>query len=128
MEILESLVQLDQDDPAARRKLARQKLTAGDAASARTWADDSLLIDVTSVETHELRGLACLKLEDWSAAARSFATALELEPDRLSSQLGLIEAQVRLGQKEEARKLFETVQQAHPEEAAVKELQSRLGL
>ena len=128
MEILESLVQLDQDDPAARRKLARFKLAAGDAATARKWAEDSLLIDVTSVETQELRGQACLKLEDWSAAAKSFTTALELEPDRLSSQLGLIEANMHLGQKDEARKLFDTVRQAHPEEAAVKELQSRLGL
>jgi tetratricopeptide (TPR) repeat protein len=128
MEILESLVQLDQDDPAARRKLARLKLAAGEPANARKWAEDSLLIDVTSVETQELRGLACLKLEDWSTAAKSFATALEIEPDRLSSQLGLIEAQVRLGQKDEASKLLEIVQQAHPEEATVKELQGRLGL
>ncbi len=128
MEILESLVLIDQDAPVARRKLARLKLAAGDFSAARKWAEDSLLIDVTSVETQELRGQACLSLKDWPAAAKSFANALELEPDRLDSQLGLIEAHVRLEKKDDARKLWEAVQQAHPDHSGVKELQQRLGL
>ncbi len=128
VEVLESLVLLDQDDPASRRKLAKLKLASGDAASARQWAEDSLLIDVTSIETQELRGQACLKLEDWPAAEKSFATALELDPDRLISLLGLVEADVRLDKKEEARKLFDTILKTHAGDAGVKELQTRLGL
>ena len=127
VEVLESHVLLDQDDPVSRRKLAKLKLASGDAASARRWAEDSLLIDVTSIETQELRGQACLKLEDWPAAEKSFATALELDPDRLKSQLGLVEADVRLDKKEEARKLFDTILKTHAGDAEVKELQTRLG-
>jgi len=127
-EILETLVILDPDDPAARRKLAKRKLDSGDAEAARHWATDSLLIDVTSVETQELLGQACLKLADWTTAQRAFSTALELEPDRLDSQLGLVEAWALSDQKDKARSLLESVLKSHPAHVAAQELQKRLGL
>ena len=127
-ELLQTLVVLDQDDPAARRKLAKLKLDAGEVETARKWAADSLLIDVTSVETQELLGQACLKLEDWPAAQRAFSTAIELEAGRTSSQLGLAEAYARSDQKDKARELLDTVVKAHPDHAGVKELRDRLGL
>ena len=127
-EILQTLVVLDQDDPAARRKLAKLKLDAGDAESARKWAADSLLIDVTSVETQELLGQACLKLEDWPTAQHAFAAAIELDAGRTDSQLGLAEAYARSDQKDKARELLDAITKAHPDHAGVKELRERLGL
>ena len=127
-EILQTLVVLDQDDPSARRKLARLKLDSGDAAAARKWAADSLLIDVTSVETQELLGQACLKLEDWPAAQKAFSVAIELESGRVDSQLGLAESCARSNQKEKARELLDAVQKAHPDHAEAKALRERLGL
>ena len=127
-EILETLVLLDPDDPAARRKLAKLKLATGDAAAARGWAADSLLIDVTSVETQELLGQACLKLADWPAAQRAFSNAIELDPDRTPSQIGLVEAYASGDQKDKARALLETVLTAKPDLADAKELRERLGL
>ncbi len=127
-EILEVIVLLDQDDPAARRKLAKIKLAGGDAATARKWAADSLLIDVTSVETQELLGQACVGLEEWEAAERAFVTALELEPGRVESQLGLAECYAQTDRKDKARELLDAVQKAHPEHAGAKEMRSRLGI
>ncbi len=127
-EILEVIVLLDQDDPAARRKLAKIKLAEGDAATARKWAADSLLIDVTSVETQELLGRSCVALEDWKAAERAFSTALELEPGRVDSQLGLAECFGRTDRKDKARELLESVQKAHPEHVGAKELRVKLGI
>jgi cellulose synthase operon protein C len=112
-EILEVIVLLDQDDPAARRKLAKIKLTEGDAATARKWAADSLLIDVTSVETQELLGRSCAALEDWKAGERAFATALELEPGRTD-------------QKDKARELLDAVDKSHPDHAGAKKLREKL--
>jgi cellulose synthase operon protein C len=125
-EILEVIVLLDQDDPAARRKLAKIKLTEGDAATARKWAADSLLIDVTSVETQELLGRSCAALEDWKAGERAFATALELEPGRVDSQLGLAECYARTDQKDKARELLDAVDKSHPDHAGAKKLREKL--
>ena len=125
-EILEVIVLLDQDDPAARRKLAKLKLDGGDAATARKWAADSLLIDVTSVETQELLGRSCVALEEWKAAERAFATALELEPGRVDSQLGLAECYAQTDRQDKARELLDAVQKAHPEHAGAKALRMRI--
>jgi tetratricopeptide (TPR) repeat protein len=126
--ILEELVRLDQDDPAARRKLAKFKLDSGDAKAAQKWATDSLLIDVTSVETQELLGLASLKLEDWATAERAFRAAIELNSDRTDSQLGLVEVLAKTNRAEESRKLLEQVLQAHPTYEPAKTLKQSLGL
>ncbi len=125
-EILEVIVLLDQDDPAARRKLAKVKLAAGDAATARKWAADSLLIDVTSVETQELLGRSCVALEDWPVAERAFATVLELEPGRVDSQLGIAECYAQTVRKDKARELLDAVQKSHPDNEAAKSLRKRL--
>ena len=127
-EIFEVLVVLDQDDPAARRKLAKIKLATGDPATAKKWAADSLLIDVTSVETQELLGQACVALREWPAAERAFATALELEPGRVESQLGLVESYAQTDRKDKARELLDAVQKVHPGHAGVEALRSRLGI
>ncbi len=127
-EILEVMVVLDQDDPAARRKLAKIKLATGDPATAKNWAADSLLIDVTSVETQELLGQSCVALKDWRAAERAFSTALELEPNRVDSQLGLAECYARTERKDKARELLDAVQKTHPDHAAAKAFRERLGL
>ncbi len=127
-ELLEVLVILDQDDPAIRRKLAKIKHAAGDSETARKWAADSLLIDVTSVETHELLGQTCVALEEWPAAERAFATALELEPGRVDSQLGLAECYARSDRQDKARELLDAAQKSHPEHAGAKDLRTRLGI
>ncbi len=127
-ELLEVLVILDQDDPAIRRKLAKIKLAAGDAGTARKWAADSLLIDVTSVETQELLGRACVALKEWPVAERAFATALELEPARVDSQLGLAECYAQTDRKDKARELLDAVQKAHPDHPATQALRKKLGI
>jgi len=128
IEILETLVILDPDDPVSRRKLAKLKLAAGDAAAARMWATDSLLIDVTSVETQELLGRACLKLEDWPTAQRAFFTATELDPDRIESQIGLAEAYARGDQPDKARVLLDAIQKANPDPTEEKKFQKNFDM
>ena len=127
-ELLEVLVILDQDDPAIRRKLAKIKLAAGDAGTARIWAADSLQIDVTSVETQELLGRACMALKEWTVAERAFATALELEPARVDSQLGLAECYAQTDRNDKARELLDAVQKTHPDHLATQELRKKLGI
>lgn len=126
--ILEELVRLDQDDPAARRKLAQFKMQNGDAKAAQKWATDSLLIDVTSIETHELRGRASIQLKDWSAAERAFRSAIELDGDHTDSQLGLVEVLASTDRTEEARQLLEQVLKAHPNFEAATALKQKLAL
>lgn len=126
--ILQEQVRLDQDDPAARRKLAQLRMKAGDADAARRWAADSLLIDVTSVETQELLGQACLKLEDWTSAEQAFRAALTLDADRTNSQLGLIEVLVRTKRRDEAVQQMEQILKAHPNDESARSLKQKLGL
>lgn len=126
--ILEDVVRFDQDDPVARRKLAKLKLKSGDAEAAKRWATDSLLIDVTAIDAHELLGQACLKLEDWPTAERAFRTAIELDADRTDSQLGLVEVLARTNHTDEAKTLLEKVLSAHPNLEAALALRGKLGL
>lgn len=124
--ILDLLVVLDPDDPAARRKLARIKLDAGDAAAARQWAGDALLIDVTAAEAHELLGQASLVLLDWKTAERAFTAAMELEGQRVDSQLGLAETYRNTNRPAPAKELVGAVLKLHPDHAGAKALLGRI--
>ncbi len=124
--ILELLVVLDTDDPAARRKLAKIKLDAGDAEAAKRWAGDSLLIDVTSAEAHELLGRASVHLMDWKTAERAFSTALELDGMRVESKVGLAETYLNTERKTQARELVEGVLKTQPEHQRAKAILERV--
>lgn len=128
MASLESMALFNQDDPAARRKLAKLMLASGDPQAARKWATDSLLIDFMSVETHEALGQSCLALQDWEAAERAFEHAIEIQPDRIDSSLGLVETWARSEQNDKARTLIEQILKTHPDHAAALALKVKLAL
>ena len=67
-------------------------------------------------------------MKEWTFAERAFATALELEPDRVDSQLGLAECYAQTDRKDKARELLDAVQKSHPDHPATQELRKKLGI
>ena len=111
---LETLVQIEADDPAPRKALAELALSEGNFQAAFKFAKLSLHIDVLDAEVHRMLGDALFGLKEIDRAIAEFETAIELKPKDVDAQLGLAQAYLSTDQKEKARELIEAVLKLDP--------------
>jgi tetratricopeptide (TPR) repeat protein len=81
LEALSMLAAGDSDDLDVRLALAERHLGAGNAAEARKWAEDCLVIDTYNVKAYTLLAKSLVKEENWKDAGKAVETALSLEPE-----------------------------------------------
>ena len=111
---LETLVQIEADDPAPRKALAELSLSEGKFDEAYKFAKLTLHIDVLDADIHRILAEACIGKQEFDRAISEFEVALELKPKDIASQLGLAEAYIATDRKKDAKKLVDDVLQREP--------------
>ena len=106
---LETLVQIEADDPAPRKALAEMSLSEGNFDAAFKFAKLALHIDVLDAEIHRDMADACRGKKDFRRAIDEYETALELKPKDPDAQLGLAECYLATDRKADATKLVDEV-------------------
>ncbi len=106
---LETLVQIEADDPAPRKALAELALAEGNFEGAFKCAKLALHIDVLDAEIHRMFAEACRGLKDEKRAIEEYEIALELKPKDLEIQLGLAETYLSADRPADAKRLIDEV-------------------
>jgi tetratricopeptide (TPR) repeat protein len=123
---LETLVQIEGDDPAPRKALAEIALSERNYEAAIKYSKLTLHIDVLDADIHRIYGEACRETHDFKRAVMEFETAIELKPKDVDSQLGLAETYLAMDRKDEASKLVDAVLAKEAENERAKSLNNRL--
>jgi tetratricopeptide (TPR) repeat protein len=85
LDTLALLAAADSDDLDVRLALAERHLASGDAEKARTWAEDSLVIDTYNTRAYETLAKALTELKRFDDAEKAYRTAIGLEPENVDA-------------------------------------------
>jgi tetratricopeptide (TPR) repeat protein len=121
-EALVRLAQLDENDPAARERLARIEWARGDAADAARWAIQTLYIDVMNVEAHGMLADASAAQGRYERAVEEYQTAMLLGSKRQPWLMGLARACAKTRRTEMARDALRDLLETDPEYPGAREL------
>lgn len=125
-EALQTLVQIEADDPAPRKALAELALSESNYEDAYKYARLALHIDVLDAEVHRMLGEASRHLKDSKRAIEEYETALELKPKDVEIQLSLAELYIAGGRTADAKKLVDEVLKKDADNGRAKELQDKM--
>lgn len=106
---LETLVQIEADDPAPRKALAELALSEKNFEQAFKFSKLALHIDVLDADIHRMLAEACHGLKDEKRSIEEYETALELKPKDVDLQIALAERYVDIGRPGDAKKLIDEV-------------------
>ena len=123
---LETLVQIESDDPAPRKGLAELALKEENFADAYKYGKLALHIDVLDATVHRILGDALKGQKHYDRAIAEYETALELKPKDLDFQLALAETYIEGGHPEQATRLVEEILKKDKQETRALQLLERL--
>ncbi|WP_162130512.1 tetratricopeptide repeat protein [Schlesneria paludicola] len=123
---LETLVQIESDDPAPRKALAEMSLADKQYDQAYRFAKLAIHIDVLDADIHRMLAEAFRGLEDYKRSIEEYEIALELKPKAVEFQLGLVETYIAAGRTDEAKKLVDEIFKSNPNNERVHELKEAI--
>lgn len=126
-EALQTLVQIESDDPAPRKALAELALSEKQYDTAYKFAKLALHIDVLDAETHRLLAESSRYRNDMKQAVEEYEVALELKPKDLDIQLGLADLYIALDRPDDAKKLAAEILKTSPDEERAKAIAKQAG-
>lgn len=106
---LETLVEIESDDPAPRKALAEMALSEGNFDAAYKFGKLAIHIDVLDADVHRILGDALRGQKEYDRAITEYEVALELKPKDVSIQTSLAETYSDAGQSEKAGKLLDEI-------------------
>ena len=119
---LETLVQIESDDPEPRKALAEISLADKRFNDAYRFAKLAIHIDVLDADIHRMLGESLRGLEDYQRSIDEYEIALELKPKTVDYQLGLAESYIAAGRGDAATKLLDEVSKSDPKNERANEL------
>ena len=123
---LETLVQIESDDPAPRKALAELALSEGNFDAAYKFGKLAIHIDVLDADVHRILGDALKGKKEFERAIVEYETALELKPNDSAVQTSLAETYADAGQAEKAGRLLDEILKKAPDSERTKELKQRI--
>jgi tetratricopeptide (TPR) repeat protein len=123
---LETLVQIEADDPAPRKALAEMALADGQFEDALKFGKLTLHIDVLDAEVHRILGEALRGTKNYPRAITEYETGLELKPKDVEIQLGLAETLLEADRKPEAKRIVDEILKKDETNAKAKALREML--
>jgi tetratricopeptide (TPR) repeat protein len=124
---LAMIAAFDADNLDVRKALAERHLASGDAAAAEKWANECLYIYVYDPAIHVLLADAQAAGKKFGPAIEEYQTALQLKAKKPGDiKVKLAEAQLGLGQRDEAKATIEDVLKADPEHPEAKALLEKI--
>jgi Tfp pilus assembly protein PilF len=124
---LAMIAAFDADNLDVRKALAERHLATGDAAAAEKWANECLYINVYDPAIHVLLADAQAAGKKFAPAIEEYQTALQLKAKKPGDiKVKLAEAQLGLGQRDEAKATLQDVLKADPAHPEAKALLERI--
>lgn len=123
---LETLVQIESDDPAPRKALADMALSEGNFEAAYKFGKLAIHIDVLDADVHRILGDALRGQKEFERAIAEYEVALELKPKDIAIQTSLAETYADAGQPVKAGKLVDEILKKDDQNERAKELKQRL--
>jgi Flp pilus assembly protein TadD len=118
--------ELEPDNLALHKKLARLALDRSDFATAEARATTTLRHDVQDAESHALLAAALAGQDKRSPAVDEYQTAIQLEGRQPEWHAKLAALLIQLQRKEEARKVVAALRELDPDHPVLAELEKSL--
>ena len=113
--VLERLVEVDGDNAAPRKRLAKMALENEEFGDAVRFSRLALNIDVQDVETHRILAEGYGGLKDFAKSVDEWTVALKLKPDALDIEVELARAEAAAGKKDAALERLEKLIDREPD-------------
>jgi len=112
--VLSQLAVIQGDSATLCKKLAELAIRRDDYAAAKKWSREAIFIQVKDPFSHASLGAALAGLDDYSAAAEEYETAILLDEENLPWRFALADAYVQADQKEKARQTLQNLLKLDP--------------
>ena len=126
LEMLPKLAKMKHHDLLLRKKLADIYLQRQDWNNVVLWANETIEIDVTDVETHVMLAKAHEALKQWHEAGREYEAAMRLNPQKVSLGVESARCYLKIGEVQNAKKVLTHVNRLHPDNLDVQALEEKL--